>query len=50
MTFESEHLLHQKESMLQRTIKRIHIIKQHMLGKKLRKKNLIGHIQKAFIP
>jgi hypothetical protein len=28
-TFENEHLFYQKESILQRTIKRIHVIKQN---------------------
>jgi hypothetical protein len=32
-TFESEHLLYQKESFLQRIIKRIHTIKNILMGK-----------------
>ncbi len=35
-TFESEHLLRQKESILQKTIKRIHIINK-IDGKKIKK-------------
>jgi hypothetical protein len=33
MTFENEHQLRKKESILQRTIKRTHIIKQDLWGK-----------------
>ncbi len=36
-TFESEQLLHQKESILQRTIKRTHIIKIKLIGKRLKR-------------
>jgi hypothetical protein len=35
-TFESQYLLHQKRSNLQRIIKRTHIIKQNWWGKKIR--------------
>jgi len=32
MIFESEHLLHKKQSILQRTTKRIHIIEKKKFG------------------
>jgi hypothetical protein len=49
-TFENEHLLHQIESILQRTIKRTHIILKKLMGKKKENKDLLAVFKKHSYP